>query len=309
MKRFPIKAAAALAVTVVAGLALAGCSSSGSLGGGSGDSSDANSIVIGSANFPESVAIAHVYGDALAAQGVKVSYKDSIGARSAYIAALKKGEIDLVPEYAGAILSFVDNSANQKSGDEVKAALDKELPKGLVAGDLSEAADADSLNVTPEFAKANGLSSIGDLSKVSSVTLAANPEFETRPDGIPGLKSVYGLTNITFQAINDGGGPATLKALLDNTVQVADFYTTNPSITDNKLVTLKDPKNLFASQQVVPVGASDKVKGKVLDTLNKVSAKLTSEDLQTFNKAINGDQKADPKTVGQDWLKQNGFTK
>ena len=30
-----------------------------------------------------------------------------------------------------------------------------------------------------------------DSANVSSVTLAANPEFQTRPDGIPGLQKVY----------------------------------------------------------------------------------------------------------------------
>lgn len=304
-----VLAAAAAAVTV--GLALAGCSSSNSLSGNGGSTSggDGGSIVVGSANFPENVALAYLYGDALAADGVTVTYKVNIGARAAYIKSLEAGEINLVPEYAGSILSFLDQSADAKSSGDVKSALDKALPKGLTATDFAEAADSDSINVTPAFAKANGLESISDLSKVPSVTIAANPEFETRPDGLPGLKSVYGLTNLNFQAINDSGGPATLKALLDNTVQAADIYSTTPSILDNKLVTLKDPKNLFASQQVVPIGTSSKLTSKVTATLNKVSAKLTTADLLDFNKQISGDAKADPKTVADAWLKAKGFTK
>jgi osmoprotectant transport system substrate-binding protein len=308
MKNTQRKVLAAAAAAVTVGLALAGCSSSNSLSG-SGGTSDAGSITVGSANFPENVALAYVYGDALAADGVKVTYKVNIGARAAYIKSLESGEINLVPEYAGSILSFLNQSADAKSADDVKAALDKALPKGLTATDFAEAADSDSINVTPDFAKANNLSSIADLSKVSSVTIAANPEFETRPDGLPGLKSVYGLTNLNFQAINDSGGPATLKALLDNTVQAADIYSTTPSILDNKLVTLKDPKNLFASQQVVPIGTSAKLTDQVKSTLNKVSAKLTTADLLDFNKQISGDAKADPKTVADAWLKDKGFTK
>jgi osmoprotectant transport system substrate-binding protein len=238
-----------------------------------------------------------------------VSYKVNIGARAAYIPALEKGEVDLIPEYAGSILSYLDKAANAKSGDDVKTALDSALPKGLTALDFSAAADSDSINVTPEFAKANNLTSIGDLANVSGkVIVAANPEFETRPDGLPGLQSVYGLSNLTFQAINDGGGPATLKALLDNTVQAADIYSTTPSILDNKLVTLTDPKNLFASQQVVPIVTASKA-SKISALLNKISAKLTTKDLLEFNKRTGGDEKADPKTVASDWLKANGFTK
>ncbi len=301
-------AVAGLAVVATVALALVGCSRSSSLSGG--DSNDKTSIVVGTANFPENVTLAYVYGQALAADGVTVSYKVNIGARAAYIPALEKGEINLIPEYAGSILSFLDKSANQKAPDEVKSALVAAVPKGLTVLDFAPAADSDSLNVTPGYAAANNLTSIGDLANAPSpVVLAANPEFQTRPDGLPGLASVYGLNNLTFLAINDGGGPATLKALLDNTVQVADIYSTTPSILDNKLVTLTDPKNLFASQQVVPIVTSSKATVKVKELLNKVSAKLTTKDLLQFNERTGGTEKADPKTVAADWLKDNGFTK
>lgn len=306
MKRSHTRLIAAAAVVAAAALALSGCSSSSSLGGNSSGGST-TSVTIGSAAFPENVTLAYVYGQALAADGITVSYKVNIGQRAAYFPALEKGEIDVIPEYAGSILSFLDKTANQKSGADVKTALDSALPKGLTALDFSEAADSDSLNVTADFASKNGLKSIADLSKVPTAIIAANPEFQTRPDGIPGLQSVYGLSN-PFQAINDGGGPATLKALLDNTVQVADIYSTTPSILDNKLVTLDDPKNLFASQQVVPIVTASKA-SKISAVLNKISAKLTTKDLLEFNKRTGGDEKADPKTVASDWLKANGFTK
>ena len=308
MKRHYKAIIAGVAVAAAAALTLSGCSSPSSLSGG-GSSASKTSIVVGSAAFPENATLAYVYGQALAADGVTVSYKINIGQRAAYYAALQKGEIDLIPEYAGSILSYLDKAANAKSGDDVKTALDAALPKTLKALDFSEAADSDSMNVTADYAKANNLSSIADLANVSgTVIVAANPEFQTRPDGLPGLQSVYGLSNLTFQAINDSGGPATAKALQDGTVQVADIYSTTPSIIDDKFVTLKDPKNLFASQQVVPIVTASKA-GKISALLNKISAKLTTKDLLDFNKRTGGDEKADPKTVASDWLKANGFTK
>jgi osmoprotectant transport system substrate-binding protein len=306
MKRFTRGAIAATAAVVAVGLTLAGCSSSKSLGGG-GASKD--SITVGSASFSENETLAYVYGGALAASGVKVSYKIDAGQRPAYFPALEKGEFDLIPEYAGSILSYLDKNANQKSADDVKTAIDEKLPKGLTATDFAPGADADSLNVTADFAKQNSLKSIADLAKLPSVTLTANPEFETRPDGIPGLKSLYGLNNITFSPINDSGGPATVKALVEGQTQVADVYSTAPSILDNKLVTLEDPKNLFASQQVVPIGTTSKLTSKVKDVLNKVSAKITTKELLEFNKRTSGDEKASPQDVANDWLKSNGFTK
>ena len=304
-------------------LGLSACADSGGLSGGSsggtggaGSSGDTGSsapagdksIVVGSANFPENVILAHIYGGALENKGYTVTYKDNVGARDAYLGALKGGEINLVPEYAGSLLSYLSKSANAKSGDEVKAAIDQEIDSlNAKAFDLAEAADSDSLNVTQKFSDENKVTSIADLAKVDNVTLAANPEFATRPDGIKGLRSVYGLKNIKFKAIGDGGGPNTLKALLGDQVQVADIYSTTPSIIDNKLVTLKDPKNLFASQQIVPIVSTDKATDDVATVLNGVSAKLTTEDLLQLNKQVSGDSKTDPAVAAEDWLKSKGL--
>jgi osmoprotectant transport system substrate-binding protein len=293
---------AAGVVIAGASLLLAGCSSSSSLGGGSSTSAPKTSIVVGSANFSENVILADIYGQALAANGFKVTYKLNIGARAAYIPALESGEVNLIPEYSGAILDFLSKTATANSPSDVKTALDAALPKSLTALTPSTAADSDSLNVTADFAKTNDLKSIADLSKLSSVTLAANPEFQTRPDGIPGLQKVYGLTNLKFQAISDGGGPQTAAALKAGTVQVADIYSTTPLIETNKFVTLTDPKSLFASQEVVPIVSTSKVNAKLTSVLNKVSAKLTTKDLLSLNGEVTGDSKTDPAVAAKNWL-------
>ena len=306
-------------VAVAAGLALglAGCAGSDTLAGsGSSSSSEpsssasgaSKSLTVGSANFPENVTLAYIYGGALEDKGYDVTYKVNIGARDAYLAALKSGEINLVPEYAGSLLSYLDKTANAKSGDAVKSGIDAKIDSiNAVAYDFASAADSDSLNVTKSFADKNSLSSIADLKKLDSFTVAANPEFATRADGIKGLKSVYGLDNLKFKAISDGGGPKTLSALLNNTVQVADIYSTTPSIIENKLVTLKDPKNLFASQQVVPIVGKAKASDDVATVLNSVSSKLTTDDLLKLNQQVSGSSKTDPQAAAKAWLKEKGL--
>jgi len=306
-------------VAVAAGLALglAGCAGSDTLAGSGSSSSSqpsssasgaSKSLTVGSANFPENVTLAYIYGGALEDKGYTVTYKVNIGARDAYLAALKSGEINLVPEYAGSLLSYLDKTANAKSGDAVKSGIDAKIGSiDAVAYDFASAADSDSLNVTKSFADKNSLTSIADLKKLNSFTVAANPEFATRADGIKGLKSVYGLNNLKFKAISDGGGPKTLSALLNNTVQVADIYSTTPSIIENKLVTLKDPKNLFASQQVVPIVGKAKASDDVASVLNSVSSKLTTDDLLKLNQQVSGSSKTDPQTAAKAFLKEKGL--
>ncbi|MDQ1531744.1 MAG: osmoprotectant transport system substrate-binding protein, partial [Microbacteriaceae bacterium] len=110
-----------------------------------------------------------------------------------------------------------------------------------------------------------------------------------------------------FKSINDSGGNTTLKALTGNQVQVADIYSTTPSILENKLVTLKDPKNLFASQQVVPVYSADKDSTKLTGVLNKVSATLTTKDLLELNGKVSGSSKEDPQQAAKEWLSSKGL--
>lgn len=294
-------AAGLLAATA---LALTGCGTASSVGGGAGGS---KSVVIGSANFPENEALAEVYGQALEAKGYDVTFKLSVGSRAAYYAALKNKEIDMVPDYAGALLAYLGSNATGSSPSEIKTKLVAALPKGLSALDFSDAEDVDSLNVTPEFAKANDVASIGDLAKLGAFKLAASPEYETRSDGVPGLKSVYGLADVQLVKISDGGGPATLKALLDGDVQVADIYSTTPSIADNDLVSLEDPKGLFVSQQIVPIVGSTKIDSAAKAVFNRVSAKLTTGDLRAMNKRMSGSEKASPKTVAADYLAKAGL--
>jgi osmoprotectant transport system substrate-binding protein len=307
------------AATLVAALTvgLAGCSSSSSIGGTSSSSSSSaasagssadKSLVVGSANFGESEILAYIYGGALADKGYKISYNVNIGARTAYLSALKGGQINLVPEYSGALLNYLDPTATAvSSADQVSAIAGKISTINAKALTLAPGADSDSINVTSSFASAHALTSIADLAKAGSVTLAANPEAAAKGGFFPRLVKTYGLTNLKFKAINDGGGKTTVSALTSNQVQAADIYSTTPLITANKLVTLTDPKNAFAAQQVLPVVSASKATSAVEGVLNPVSAKLTTTELLALNTSANGSAKPDYQTIAKAWLSKNGF--
>jgi len=107
-----------------------------------------------------------------------------------------------------------------------------------------------------EDAKKWNLKTIADLAAHSpDVKFGAPSEFQTRTEGLPGLKAKYGLDIApnNFVAISDGGGPATVRALIDGTVTAADIFSTSPAIPQNKLVVLEDPKNNFLAANVVPL--------------------------------------------------------
>ena len=70
-----------------------------------------------------SVLLADIYGDALKAKGVNVTYKPKIGSREVYIPALKDGSIDMVPEYAARLLAYFDPKSTAASSEDIYKAL------------------------------------------------------------------------------------------------------------------------------------------------------------------------------------------
>ena len=123
------------------------------------------SIKVGSANFPENVLLADIYADALKDQGATISETLNIGSREKYVPALKDGSIDLLPEYNGSILQYLDPKATATSPDAVLAALKTALPANLIVLDQSSAQDSDAIVVTQATAKKYKLTSIADLAK------------------------------------------------------------------------------------------------------------------------------------------------
>lgn len=300
---------AAAGMLALASLALAACSSGNPLDTNSsaaGGSTSGSSVVVGSAAFPENEILAYVYADALNQNGIKATVKPNIGQRDAYIAALKDGSIDLVPEYTGNLLQYFDAKATAQSSDDVYNALKTAVPSGYEVLAKAEAQDADSYNVTKAFSDQYGVKSLDDLKKVTvPLKVAANPEFQTRPYGIPGLKSEYGVT-ATLVPISDGGGPNTVKALTGGDVQLADIYSTTPSIKSENLVTLSDPKNMILAQNVVPLISDKAASDKVKAVLEKVQAALTTDDLIQMNTKSSVDkQSADQ--IAKDWLQSKSL--
>jgi glycine betaine/choline ABC-type transport system substrate-binding protein len=129
--------------------------------------SDASGVklTIGSANFPENVVLADIYAEALKAQGANVSTKLNIGSREKYIPGLKDGSIDLIPEYNGTILQYLDPKATAITSADVYAALQKAVPSNLTVLEQSQAQDSDAIVVTKATADKYGLKTIADLAK------------------------------------------------------------------------------------------------------------------------------------------------
>ena len=288
-------AAAATAVALIA--ALTACGSSDPTAPASTAPAGGSKIVVGSFAFPESEILGEIYAQALTAKGIEVEKKFNIGPRQQTIPALQDGSINLIPEYNGNLLAYYNPEYTQRTTADVDAALTDAVAKDKLRVLKSAAAeDKDAYVVKKKTATDNGLTSIADLSKIVPFKLGSNPQFGELGYGIPGLKSVYGVGtkdgDVTFVPIEDFGGPDTVKALVDDSVQVADIYTTSPALVAEDLVVLSDPKNMISSQNIVPLVADAVYTDQLGETLNAVSAQLTTADLIALRDRVEGKEKA-----------------
>ncbi|HEY3867857.1 MAG TPA: ABC transporter substrate-binding protein [Actinocrinis sp.] len=307
---------AAPAAALLAAAALAGCSSSNS-GNPLAGSQPTGSIVVGSDNFAESVLLADVYGQALAAKGYKVSYKLDIGSREVTYGLVKSGSITLKPEYNGALLSYLDTlrkkNTPQTSASEVDAAVAQELDPGLEVLNPSTAQDNDTLTLSKSEASALHLTQGATISRFITalngqpITIGSSPEFQTRYQGLLGLEQAYGLkdSQITYKSL-DAGGPLTEAALTSGQVQAGDLFTTDPTIKQGGLLTLVDNKGIFGVQDVLPLVSKKNLGSAGVDALNAVDAKLTSAGLLDMDTKVQVD-KDDPATVAKQWLSSEGL--
>ncbi|MCY7399991.1 MAG: ABC transporter substrate-binding protein [Nocardioides sp.] len=273
---------------------------------------DGDTVIVGSFAFPESEILGEIYAQALEADGVDVETKFNIGPRQQTIPALQDGSINLMPEYNGNLLAHYNPDYTERTTEEVDGVLGDAVAKDkLRVLDSAEAEDKDAYVVTSETAAANDLTSIGDLASLVPFSLGSNPQFGELGYGIPGLKSIYGVGvnkgDVTFVPIEDFGGPDTVKALVDDVVQVADIYTTSPALTTENLVVLEDPENMISAQNIVPLLSEAVYTDDIAATLNAISAELTTDDLIALRDRVEGDEKASANTAAKDWLEDKGL--
>ncbi|GAA4330465.1 ABC transporter substrate-binding protein [Streptomyces venetus] len=272
-----------------------------------GGGSSRGGVTIGTANFTENQVLGYLYAAVLEAAGVKTTVRPNLGTREILIPALKGGDIDLLPEYQGALLHYLDPKATATEEGEMQNALAAALPSGLQILPYGTAEDSDAFAVTRETARKYGLTSLADLKKRNGeLVIGASPEVRKRQVGVVGLKDVYGVEFKEFKSL-DSSGPLVKGALKKGDVDVANLFTTDTDIQDNHWVVLSDPKNLIPGQHVVPLVADRKADSRVRKALARLGNVLTTAHLTELNRQVDKDKK-DPSDVADAYAQQHGLT-
>jgi osmoprotectant transport system substrate-binding protein len=107
----------------------------------------------------------------------------------------------------------------------------------------------------------------------------------------------------TFKPL-DAGGPITVSALKQKSIDIAVLFSVDGNIPANKWVVLQDDKHLQAPDNFVPAIRKAAATPEVSKVLDAVSAKITPDAIQGMVKevTVNGQ---DAQAVAKDWLQTN----
>lgn len=266
-------------------------------------------ITIGAQDFGESLILAEIYSQGLAAKGFETSVQKLGGYRDLEVTAFDKGTINFAPEYAASMLEFLNGKKGEASGD-VDATVEKlqtQLDaKKLKALDVSDGVDTNAFVMTKAHADQLGIRSMSDLAtKGKELTLGGPADCETNPFCIPGLKKTYNADmGGKFKALESGQVAAALDA---GQIDIALLFSTDGRIKAKNYVLLEDDKHMLAADNVLPIVTNALARNSSLtDATNAITAKLTTDGLIDMNKQYDVD-KVDAAVIAKGFLDANSL--
>ncbi len=266
-----------------------------------------DAVVVASFNFPESVILAELYAQALEEVGVSVAREGEVGPRELMEPALEQGLVDLVPEYLGSALAYLDPSSAGVPLDAgtISRRLAEILDgRGVVVLGHAPAQNQNAIVVTSETAARYGLSKVSDLAPVAAeLVFVGPPECRDRPFCLPGLRGTYGLEFKSFLSL-DSGGRQTRAALSGGDADVGLLFVTDGHLADGDFVLLDDDRGLQPAENIVPLvrrSAVERWGDPLVQRLEAVSSALTTEALAEMNAEV-ATVGESPAEVAADWL-------
>jgi osmoprotectant transport system substrate-binding protein len=287
-----------IALGILAAAPLAGCGL------------DRDVTKVGSKNFTESLLLGELYAQILEAHKLHVRRRLDLGGTDIAMAALQRGQIDLYPEYTGTALLVVLKAPLQGDPSRTFAFVRDAYATryGLTWLAPAPMNNTEALATTKSVAARYGLVTLSDVARQAPhLRLGAVPEFLQRPDGLPGLRRVYG--GFDFGQIRELDFGLKYRALAAGDVDIVVAFGTDGAILADDLVVMRDDRHLFPPYNVAPVvrTATLRERPEIATALDRVAPLLTDATMRALNDQIDGARKREPADVAADFIEAHGL--
>lgn len=239
-------------------------------------------VRVGSKQFTESIILGDIITQAIQAGGHPSVHLAELGGTQIVFDALRRGEIDLYPEYTGTLVQEIFADHPEASNET--------LPKLLaeVGIGISEPLGFNNtyaLAVRRDTAVERNLRTISDLAAHPDLRMGFSNEFIDRKDGWKPLRRRYGLTHTDVSGrVHD----LAYRQLEAGSLDVIDVYMTDAQIKDLDLVVLEDDLEYFPRYDAVILYRKDLETRfpEVVDAFTKLEGAIPTEQIMALNSAV-----------------------
>ena len=268
----------------------------------------AGPVIVASKPFGESYLLAEIFAQLLEANGLVVERRPGLGATEIAFGALRKGAIDVYPEYTGTGLIAILGEQASGSANDVFGRVSRGFAERFDTRWLPPLGFENTYAIAVRRATADslGLQTLSDLARIGgSLRGGLTPDFIGRPDGLVGLQQAYGFKLKEIRALV----PAVkYRALAAGEVDVIDGYSTDGLIARYGLTVLVDDRRFFPPYEAAALVSGGLVRRspRAIAALTLLSGRLDVATMRALNERVEvrGEDIAD---VASDALRSLGL--
>jgi osmoprotectant transport system permease protein len=255
-------------------------------------------IVIGCKDDVEGQVLAEIMAQLLEDRGFAVDRRFSLGGTLICFEALKRGSIDVYPEYSGTVEQAILQLPGRVSHAHMREQLGRRFNVEML--DFFGFSNTYALAMSRTTAERLGLKRISDLKGHAELRFGFSNEFKNRADGWIGLKKAYGLSAqpvgmqhaLTYAAIHAGK------------LDVTDAYSTDGDLKKFKLVLLEDDRRFFPGYLAMPLVRAE-LNDSAKRVLEELAETMTAVEMQSLNQSVQ--EKKSLRDVAARFLRSKGL--
>ncbi|WP_460864059.1 glycine betaine ABC transporter substrate-binding protein [Rhodococcus aerolatus] len=272
-------------------------------------------LTVGSKEFTEQRILGYIIEFALSAAGANVSDLTSIVGSNSTRQALVSGQVDVTYEYTGTgWLSYLGQEkpiADPVAQYEAVKELDLK-ENGVAWVDPAPMDNTYALAMSQQVAQQTGITTLSEYAELvksdpNAAGLCVETEFNSRPDGLPGLAAAYGfdVAAVPTQILQTG---VIYNETANGNCKFGEVFTTDGRIKGLDLTVLQDDKAFFPhyNATITLLQKTLDEHPAIAEVMKPVSDALTNEEITELNRKVDVDG-SDPADVARQWMADKGF--
>ena len=239
-------------------------------------------VRVGSKAFTESIVLGELATQLVASAGAPAVHRRALGGTRVLWEALRRGEIDLYPDYTGTLAREILAGDPPRDETALRAAL---AVQGVAVSRSLGFEDTYAVGVRRDVAARLGLARISDLARHPELRLGFTSEFMDRADGWPALRARYRLEQRRVRGLEHD---LAYRALASGEIDATDVYTTDPQLRRLDLVLLEDDLAAFPEYQAVLVYREDLSRRApgALEAVRRLEGRISAAEMVDLNARV-----------------------